>query len=81
MIADSFMRPLQVLNLILLHIRPIKLLALPEVMNTNAEYPKTWGLGFRPPSSPDLISLDFYFRGYVRQIMYCVRMHNIQHLK
>jgi hypothetical protein len=34
-----------------------------------------------PPRSPDLTPLDFYFWGYVRQIIYSVRVHNIQHLK
>jgi hypothetical protein len=37
MIAVSFMRPLHVLNLILLHISPIKFLALHEVKNRNTE--------------------------------------------
>jgi hypothetical protein len=34
-----------------------------------------------PPRSPDLTPLDFYFLGYVKQIVYSVRIHNIQHLK
>jgi hypothetical protein len=34
-----------------------------------------------PPCSPDLTPLNFYFWGFVKQIIYRVRIHNIQHLK
>jgi hypothetical protein len=33
------------------------------------------------PRSPDLTPLDFYFWGYVKQTVYSVRIHNIQHSK
>jgi hypothetical protein len=33
------------------------------------------------PRSPYLTSLDFYFWGYVKQTVYSVRIHSIQHLK
>jgi hypothetical protein len=36
---------------------------------------------YRTWRSPDLTPLDFYFWGYVKQTVYSVRIHNIQHLK
>jgi hypothetical protein len=34
---------------------------------------------FHAPRSPDLTPLDFYLWGYVKQIVYGVYIHNIQH--
>jgi hypothetical protein len=36
---------------------------------------------YRNWRSLDLTPLDFYFWGYVKQTVYSVRIHNIQHLK
>jgi hypothetical protein len=48
-------------------------------------FPRRWigrgGLKQWPPHSPNLTSLDFYFWGYVKQIVYSFRIHNIQPLK
>jgi hypothetical protein len=38
-----------------------------------------WGLS--PSRSPGLTPLDFYFWGYVKEVMYSDRIHNNQHLK
>jgi hypothetical protein len=43
--------------------------------------PKSHGWGSGPPRSSDLTFLDFHFWGHVKQIMYSVRILNIQHLK
>jgi hypothetical protein len=45
-----------------------------KVMLTHWEIYRRW-------RSPDLTPLDFYFWGYVKQSVYSVRIHNIQHLK
>jgi hypothetical protein len=48
-------------------------------------FPRRWtGSGGRKqwsPRSPKLTPLDFYFWGHVKQIVYSVRIRNIQHLK
>jgi hypothetical protein len=48
-------------------------------------FPRRWigkcGWKQWPPRSPDLTPLVFYFWGCVKQIVYSVRIHNIQHLK
>jgi hypothetical protein len=48
-------------------------------------FPRRWigrgGWKQWPPPSRDLAPLDFYFCGYVKQIVYGVRIQNIQHLK
>jgi hypothetical protein len=48
-------------------------------------FPRRWigrgGWKQWPPCSPDLTSLDLYFWAHVKQTVYSVRIHNIQHLK
>jgi hypothetical protein len=48
-------------------------------------FPQRWigrgGWKQWPPRSPGLTPLDFYFWVYVKQIVYSVRIHNIQRLK
>jgi hypothetical protein len=48
-------------------------------------FPRHWigrgGWKQWPPHSLDLTPLDFYFWGYVKQTIYSVCIHNIQHLK
>jgi hypothetical protein len=34
-----------------------------------------------PPSSPDLTSLEFFLWGYVKNIVYQVKINDLQHLK
>jgi hypothetical protein len=34
-----------------------------------------------PPRSPDLTPLDFFFWGYVKNIVYQVKINDLQHLK
>jgi hypothetical protein len=51
----------------------------------DATFPQRWiGRGGWlpwPPRSPDLMLLDFYFWGYVKQCVYSVRINNTEHLK
>jgi hypothetical protein len=44
-------------------------------------FPRRWIRKQWPPRSPDLTPLDFYFWGCVKQIVYSIHVHNIQHLK
>jgi hypothetical protein len=48
-------------------------------------FPRRWigrgGWMQWPPRSPDLTPLDFYFWGFVKQIVYSAHIHNIQHWK
>ncbi|EFN85235.1 hypothetical protein EAI_02325, partial [Harpegnathos saltator] len=34
-----------------------------------------------PPRSPDLTSLDFYFWGYIRDIVYSQKPTTVEHMK
>jgi hypothetical protein len=44
--------------------------------------PTRWGAAtFLPPRLPDLIPLDFFLWGYVKNIVYQVKNNDLQHLK
>ena len=51
----------------------------------NATFPNRWigknGPTPRPPRSPDITSLDFFFWGYVKDRVYKTPVHDIEALK
>jgi len=51
----------------------------------NERFPDAWiGRGepiLWPPRSPDLIPLDFFLWGYIKNIVYAEEIRNIQHLQ
>ena len=51
----------------------------------NERFPDAWiGRGGPipwPPRSPDLSPLDFFLRGYIKNIVYAGKIRNIQHLQ